>query len=48
MVILALGMHFGLDWENQRRDGLYGRADADAQVDVTDDGDGHRHFRYIT
>ncbi|KAM4062282.1 major facilitator superfamily protein [Hirsutella rhossiliensis] len=48
MVILALGMHFALDWENRRRDGLYGPVGADARIDVTDEGDGHRHFRYVT
>ncbi|POR35094.1 Alkaline phosphatase [Tolypocladium paradoxum] len=48
IVILALGMHVSLGWENRRRDRLYGPVDPGAEVDVTDEGDNHRSFRYVT
>ncbi|KJZ76210.1 hypothetical protein HIM_04292 [Hirsutella minnesotensis 3608] len=48
MVILSIGMHFGLEWENRRRDRLYGPVDRNAHVDVTDEGDAHQDFRYLT
>jgi hypothetical protein len=47
-VFLSLTMHFLLERENKRRDELYGTVDADVEVDVTDEGDNHRNFRYLT
>ncbi|PNY30008.1 Alkaline phosphatase [Tolypocladium capitatum] len=48
MAMLALGMHVALGRENRRRDALYGPVDPGAEVDVTDEGDSHRNFRYVT
>jgi hypothetical protein len=47
-VLLSLALHFLLDRENRRRDELYGPVDPDAEVDVTDEGDYHVQFRYLT
>lgn len=47
IVVLAFGMDTALGRENRRRDRLYGPADEAAQVDVTDEGHGHGHFRYV-
>ncbi|RDA94516.1 hypothetical protein CP533_2701, partial [Ophiocordyceps camponoti-saundersi (nom. inval.)] len=48
MLVLALGMHFALEAENRRRDRMYGPADAEGEVDVTEAGDDHADFRYVT
>lgn len=48
IVFMSLAMHFALVRENKRRDSLYGTVDPDAEVDVTDEGDNHRNFRYLT
>ncbi|CAH0045115.1 unnamed protein product [Clonostachys solani] len=48
IVLLSLALHFLLDRENRRRDELYGPVDPDAEVDVTDEGDYHVQFRYLT
>ncbi|KAH7242892.1 major facilitator superfamily domain-containing protein [Fusarium solani] len=48
IVLLSLGMHFALARENRRKDELYGPVDFDVQVDVSEEGDYDRHFRYFT
>lgn len=48
IVFMSLAMHFALEWENKRRDNMYGTVDPDVEVDVTDEGDNHRNFRYLT
>ncbi|RDA86229.1 hypothetical protein CP532_5085 [Ophiocordyceps camponoti-leonardi (nom. inval.)] len=48
MLLLALGMHFALEAENRRRDRVYGPVDAEGEVDVTEEGDDHADFRYVT
>ncbi|KAJ6439939.1 MFS transporter [Purpureocillium lavendulum] len=44
----SLCMTAALSRENRRRDRLYGAVDPNAEVDVTDEGDDHRRFRYLT
>ncbi|KAI8657081.1 hypothetical protein LRP88_12388 [Fusarium phalaenopsidis] len=46
--ILALGLHFALERENNRRDREYGPVDATVSVDVTELGDKNKNFRYLT
>lgn len=48
VVVLALFMHFALKRENKRRDTLYGSVDANAEIDVSEQGDNNRQFRYMT
>ncbi|PHH77025.1 hypothetical protein CDD80_997 [Ophiocordyceps camponoti-rufipedis] len=48
MLVLALGMHVVLEAENRRRDRVFGPVDAEGEVDVTDEGDHHEDFRYVT
>ncbi|KAL3955932.1 hypothetical protein ACCO45_008778 [Purpureocillium lilacinum] len=36
------------DAENRRRDLMYGPVDPNVEVDVTNEGDAHRNFRYLT
>ncbi|KAK7226845.1 hypothetical protein V2G26_014848 [Clonostachys chloroleuca] len=48
IALLSLALHFLLDRENRRRDELYGPVDPDAEVDVTEEGDYHVQFRYLT
>lgn len=48
MLVLALGMHIVLETENRRRDRVSGPVDAEGEVDVTEEGDGHEAFRYVT
>ncbi|KAK5994130.1 High-affinity nicotinic acid transporter-like protein [Cladobotryum mycophilum] len=48
IVVLSLGMHFTLEWENRRRDRLYGQRDPDVKLDVTEEGDENHYFRYLT
>lgn len=48
IVILALIMHFALVRENKRKDALYGPVDPDMEVDVSEQGDYNRNFRYFT
>ncbi|KAJ3530805.1 hypothetical protein NM208_g9163 [Fusarium decemcellulare] len=48
IVLLSLGMHFALERENKRKDELYGRVDRAVEVDVSEEGDYHRNFRYFT
>ncbi|KAL0931570.1 major facilitator superfamily transporter [Colletotrichum truncatum] len=44
----ALALHFLLKMENQRRDRELGPANENETVDVTEHGDKHRNFRYLT
>ncbi|KAH7144520.1 major facilitator superfamily domain-containing protein [Dactylonectria estremocensis] len=46
--VLALGLHFALERENKRRDREFGTADDQVAVDVTELGDKHKNFRYLT
>ncbi|KAF9895074.1 hypothetical protein FE257_004703 [Aspergillus nanangensis] len=48
IAVLALGLYVKLRHENRRRDRLYGKVDPNMRVDVTEDGDQHRQFRYLT
>jgi hypothetical protein len=48
VVVLALFMHFALSRENRRRDSLYGPVDANAEIDVSEQGDKNQKFRYMT
>ncbi|SPO05395.1 related to nicotinamide mononucleotide permease [Cephalotrichum gorgonifer] len=48
IVILALGLHFKLEHENKQRDQLYGPADQNVIIDVTQGGDQNKNFRYLT
>ncbi|KAF5701103.1 high-affinity nicotinic acid transporter [Fusarium mundagurra] len=48
IVILALVMHFLLSRENRKRDELYGPVDKNQAVDVSQQGDYARNFRYFT
>lgn len=43
-----MGLHFALVRENRRRDREYGHSDQTEAVDVTELGDKHNSFRYIT
>ncbi|KAK7416529.1 hypothetical protein QQX98_005133 [Neonectria punicea] len=46
--ILSLGLHFTLEKENKRRDREYGSIDRREAIDVTEQGDKHKNFRYLT
>lgn len=48
IVVLSLGLHFKLEWENKKRDRLFGKVGEDVRVDVTTGGDKSRDFRYLT
>lgn len=48
IVILALGLHFILEYENRKKDHLYGPVDLEAPVDVTNSGERAQNFRYMT
>lgn len=48
IVFLSLGLHFALERENKRRDRAYGPPRQSESVDVTEEGDKHRNFRYMT
>lgn len=48
IVILALGLHFKLEHENKKRDRLYGKAEDNVTIDVTQGGDQSNSFRYLT
>ncbi|UPK90040.1 hypothetical protein LCI18_000975 [Fusarium solani-melongenae] len=48
IVVLSLGMHFALTRENRRKDEMYGPVDPNVEVDVSEEGDYHRNFRYFT
>ncbi|KAK2034861.1 major facilitator superfamily transporter [Colletotrichum zoysiae] len=48
IVIMSLTLHFLLEHDNRRRDRELGPVDEDITVDVTEEGDRHRNFRYLT
>ncbi|CAG8903486.1 unnamed protein product [Penicillium egyptiacum] len=48
IAILAMGLSIKLTLENRRRDRVYGVVDVNERVDVTDAGDNHPNFRYLT
>ncbi|OJJ54414.1 hypothetical protein ASPSYDRAFT_61039 [Aspergillus sydowii CBS 593.65] len=48
IVVLALIMYFALTQENKRKDELYGPVDVQVEVDVSEEGDYNRNFRYLT
>ncbi|KAF9772134.1 hypothetical protein IL306_010192 [Fusarium sp. DS 682] len=48
IVILALFMHFALERENKHNEKLYGPLDDDLEVDVSEDGEQGKNFRYLT
>lgn len=48
IVLLALALHFKLEHENKKRDRLYGKAEENVRIDVTDGGDQNHAFRYMT
>ncbi|KAF2136443.1 uncharacterized protein K452DRAFT_302769 [Aplosporella prunicola CBS 121167] len=48
IVVLAGGLHFKLEYENRKRDRLYGKVEKDVCVDVTQAGDKSHQFRYVT
>lgn len=48
IILMALSLNFALVRENKRRDREYGPADQNEAVDVTDLGDKHNNFRYMT
>lgn len=43
----AVMMSCLLYWENRRRDRLYGRPVKDKVIEMSDEADGHRDFRYV-
>lgn len=48
IVILSLTLHFLLERENKRRDREHGPVGSDTTVDVTEEGDKNKNFRYFT
>lgn len=46
--MLSLGLHFALERENKRRDREFGPVDSQTAIDVTEQGDKHKNFRYLT
>ncbi|KAF6813668.1 major facilitator superfamily transporter [Colletotrichum plurivorum] len=46
--VAAFGLHLALERENRRRDRELGPVNEDTTIDVTDIGDKHRNFRYLT
>lgn len=48
IAILAMGLSVKLTLENRRRDRVYGVVGINERVDVTDGGDNHPKFRYLT
>ncbi|KPM35709.1 hypothetical protein AK830_g10863 [Neonectria ditissima] len=46
--VLSLGLHVALERENKRRDREFGPVDDCEAIDVTEQGDKHRNFRYLT
>ncbi|KAJ5102190.1 hypothetical protein NUU61_004412 [Penicillium alfredii] len=48
VAVLAMGLHISLSMENHRRDRCYGTVSKDHIVDVTEGGDRHPNFRYLT
>ncbi|KAJ6183949.1 hypothetical protein N7519_005250 [Penicillium mononematosum] len=48
IAILAMGLSAKLTLENRRRDRVYGVVGVNERVDVTEAGDNHPNFRYLT
>ncbi|KAJ3547216.1 hypothetical protein NM208_g1619 [Fusarium decemcellulare] len=48
ITVLSLGLHFKLDFENRKRDREFGPVEDHEQLDVTQRGDKHPKFRYLT
>ena len=48
ILVCSLCISFALSRENRRRDLMYGAVDPNVEVDVTNEGDAHRNFRYLT
>jgi hypothetical protein len=48
IAILAMGLSVKLTLENRRRDRVYGVVGVNERVDVTEAGDNHPNFRYLT
>ncbi|KAF5671407.1 nicotinamide mononucleotide permease [Fusarium heterosporum] len=48
VVLLSLFMHFALKRENKRKQELYGPVDHEVEVDISEQGDYDRNFRYLT
>ncbi|KAJ9486423.1 hypothetical protein VN97_g6940 [Penicillium thymicola] len=48
IAILAMGLSAKLTLENRRRDQVYGVVGVNERVDVTEAGDNHPNFRYLT
>lgn len=46
--IAAIGLHFALEFENRKRDLEFGPVDENTVIDVTEVGDKHHNFRYLT
>ncbi|KAH9230332.1 hypothetical protein K456DRAFT_1752058 [Colletotrichum gloeosporioides 23] len=46
--IAAIGLHFALEYENHKRDLEFGPVDENTVIDVTEVGDKHHSFRYLT
>lgn len=44
---MAGGLYLKLNYENKKRDRLYGPVTDDIRVDVTKDGDANPQFRYL-
>ncbi|KAF2176145.1 MFS general substrate transporter [Zopfia rhizophila CBS 207.26] len=48
VTLLSLGLHFKLQYENRKRDREFGPVEDHEQLDVTQLGDMHPKFRYLT
>jgi len=48
IVLLSLGLYFALRASNSKKDEKYGKITEDVDIDVTDLGDSHPQFRYLT
>ncbi|OJJ61836.1 hypothetical protein ASPSYDRAFT_194815 [Aspergillus sydowii CBS 593.65] len=47
IAVMAGGLYLKLNYENKKRDRLYGPVTDDIRVDVTKDGDANHQFRYL-
>ncbi|KAL5343182.1 major facilitator superfamily domain-containing protein [Aspergillus crustosus] len=47
IAILAGGLYIKLNYENKKRDRLYGPVTEDMRIDVTENGDANPQFRYL-
>jgi hypothetical protein len=48
IVAASLALHVGLTRENTKRDRIHGVVDPDTLLDVSELGDAHPGFRYVT